>query len=234
MLLDHRIFRIAELSRFPEYLGRDLPFADIIIESAEDKRSLFILGKSEPVCKCPAQKSCVKGLGICELVLIGHHIIDEIKEKNKEYSYTEESFEIDVNKELLSELEKLGVNIEAGIKFCGEEFDMYKSMLEAYANEEKEKSSHMIKSYEAKNWNDYGVYAHSLKSTSRTLGANELADIAYILEMAAKEGDDQTIIENHEKVMELYSKMVNVIREYTNLEKADDGDDEIMEFFPEG
>ena len=171
---------------------------------------------------------------ICKYLPKDKIIIDEIKEKNKEYSYTEESFEIDVNKELLSELEKLGVNIEAGIKFCGEEFDMYKSMLEAYANEEKEKSSHMIKSYEAKNWNDYGVYAHSLKSTSRTLGANELADIAYILEMAAKEGDDQTIIENHEKVMELYSKMVNVIREYTNLEKADDGDDEIMEFFPEG
>ena len=42
MLLYEGIFLVAELSGFPKYLGRNFPFSDIVVETAENQHSLFI------------------------------------------------------------------------------------------------------------------------------------------------------------------------------------------------
>lgn len=151
---------------------------------------------------------------------------------NAEYSYKDESFEIDIDKELLLALESIGVDTEMGIKFCGKELSMYKSMLEAYEEEEKTKSVHLKESYDNHNWSDYGVYVHSLKSTSKTLGAKKLADLAFELETAAKNSDESTILAKHNMVIEMYSELVCMIRKYISSDKPSDEED-IMEFFPE-
>lgn len=135
-----------------------------------------------------------------------------------------------------AELTKVGVDINSGMTFCGGDIEMYKTILDAFVKEEKTKAPNILKSYEDKNWKDYGIYVHSLKSTSRTIGADKLSELAAMSEAAAKGGDIDTINKNHNQIMEMYAELVNVIK--INMESAEDeesqeDDSEILEFFPE-
>ncbi len=135
----------------------------------------------------------------------------------------------------LKELRHNGVDTETGLKLCVNDIEMYRSILDAYADEWKMKADNIRSSYEAEDWENYGVYVHSLKSTSRTVGATELADLAAGLEAAAKEGNTEVIRRDHEKTLEMYSELVRIIRENIEDKEEDDfsDDDEIMEFLPE-
>ena len=54
----------------------------------------------------------------------------------------------------------------------------------------------------SKNWKEYTVKVHALKSTSLLIGAKELSDEALALEMAGKSGDEDYIEKNTAKTME--------------------------------
>ena len=108
---------------------------------------------------------------------------------------------------------------------------LYKEILSAYATEETVKSQNLQNSFNDKNYDDYGVYVHSLKSTSKTIGAMKLFEISLESEMAAKQNDVKTVEKNHEKIMKMYSDLVTVIRDVLNVTDTD-SDDEILEFLP--
>jgi len=52
---------------------------------------------------------------------------------------------------------------------------------------------------------------HSLKSNSFGIGADNLGEMARALETACKAGDMAYIQENHEQLIELYSKVLSEI-----------------------
>ena len=60
---------------------------------------------------------------------------------------------------------------------------------------------------------DYTTYAHSLKSTSRTIGDDSLADLAAKLEKAADGNDMDVISAEHDRMMEMYDHTVDVVYE---------------------
>ena len=65
--------------------------------------------------------------------------------------------------------------------------------------------------YEAANWTDYGITAHALKSTSLTIGAEELSGKAKELEMAGKSADEAFIRENHSVLLQMYAEVCDSI-----------------------
>ncbi len=136
---------------------------------------------------------------------------------------------------LINALKEAGVETEEGLRFCAYDMDMYKSVLETFAKEEKNKIENIRVSFMAEDWKNYGVYVHSLKSSSRTLGASELADIAAGLEAAAKEENIEEIRRHHDAALTKYEELAGVIRENMNISDSDDpsDDEEIMEFLPE-
>ena len=156
-------------------------------------------------------------------VQITKYIDDETSDEEK----TDEMF--------LKSLQGIGIDTNIGLKYSGNDLAMYKSILEAYSSEERTKSKNIQNSYQAKDWDNYGVYVHSLKSTSKTVGATELYEKAKELEKAAKENDIATVESNHDRVMDMYADVVAVIRGcIENNDPAGDLDDEILEFMPEG
>lgn len=66
----------------------------------------------------------------------------------------------------------------------------------------------MEKEYSSSEWNNYRVYVHALKSTSLTIGADELSEHAKALELAVKEGNDSFVKEHHEAFMQEYDKLL--------------------------
>ncbi|MBQ7584521.1 MAG: response regulator [Lachnospiraceae bacterium] len=134
-------------------------------------------------------------------------------------------------------LKRAGVDTKKGLVFCRKDEDMYRMILTEYARDHEERRDKLQEYYNRSDWDNYMIFAHSLKSSSKTIGALELSSIAGELEAAAGDRDEGLIRREHERAMELYKGVAAAIRE--NLEIADsdagaDDDPDILEFAPVG
>ncbi len=141
----------------------------------------------------------------------------------------------DGNSALFAALAKAGVDTKTGMFFCQKDVEMYKSILAEYSLEHKTKSLHLQNCYERRDWKNYEIYVHSLKSTSKTIGANKLYEYAADMEAAAGRGDEVILEEGHGKVMDLYDKIAHAIEANLGImDFGSDEDEEVFEFLPEG
>ena len=98
------------------------------------------------------------------------------------------------------------LNTRSGMIYCMNEEDFYLEMIETFIQEDKRE---MLNSeYEQESWEDYKVHIHALKSTSLTIGADELSGHAKALELAAKEEDYPYIHAHHAGVMAEYGNLI--------------------------
>ena len=136
---------------------------------------------------------------------------------------------------LWAALKKVGVDTKTGLYFCQNDEEMYKAILAEYCVEQKLKSLNLQNCFERKDWKNYEIHVHSLKSTSKTIGLKKLSSLAADLEAAAGRGDELTLEDGHEKVMKMYEKYVSDIEETLGVSEEEmSEDDEIFEFLPEG
>ena len=106
-----------------------------------------------------------------------------------------------------------GVHIdhEKGLMYCGGSEDFLKEIMSMYVADDKREE--MQKAHDASDWDGYRILVHTVKSTSRTIGAMELGDEAQTLENAVKELDEARIHELHNGVLESYSAVLEWCRE---------------------
>ena len=134
-----------------------------------------------------------------------------------------------------SALDKADIDVSTGLAYCQRNDALYQSLLEEFVQSYEEKVKNIQSYYEGKDWKDYGVTVHSIKSSAKMIGAIKLSNLAAELEKASDEERVSDISADHEKMMELYKETVEVIGtsirdRANNSEKADD---EIMEFMPD-
>lgn len=115
------------------------------------------------------------------------------------------------------QLEQAGINVEMGLAFCCGEDEFYEEMLRMFSSQCAEKKDEIISLYESSNWADYAVKVHALKSTSLTIGAEELSARAKELEMAGKSEDIEFIRENHPALMLMYEEVCVSIAALYNI-----------------
>ena len=104
-------------------------------------------------------------------------------------------------------LAQAGVNVELGLDYCGGDEEFYLEMLRMFRAQSAEKLAEIAALYESANWPDYAVKVHALKSTSLTIGAEELSAQAKALELAGKGGDVDYIQENHPALLRGYVEL---------------------------
>ena len=104
-------------------------------------------------------------------------------------------------------LTQAGVNVELGLDYCGGEEDFYREMLRMFCAQGQEKRAEINALYESENWPDYAVKVHALKSTSLTIGAEQLSAQAKELELAGKRGDIDLIHARHAALMRAYEEL---------------------------
>ena len=112
----------------------------------------------------------------------------------------------------LDKLFAAGFDTENAMDFCGGEADFYLEILEDYLNASDERKQKISESYNSKDWNNYSIYVHALKSASRTIGCYRLADVAKYLEEAANDADEDAIYRQHDGVMAMYDEALNIVR----------------------
>ena len=109
-------------------------------------------------------------------------------------------------------LEALGIDAEEGLMYCADDTEFYEEMLAEYAVEGNAKLAELRRFFEARDWANYRIRAHSLKSTSRMIGALGISERAHGLELAAKENDAAAILSAHEPFIADCSALIEGIR----------------------
>lgn len=102
------------------------------------------------------------------------------------------------------------IDHEKGLTYCGGSEDFLKEIISMYAADDKR--TEIQKAFDEKDWDSYRILVHTVKSTSRTIGAMELGDEAQELENAVKELDVDMICKMHESVMASYSAVLEWCR----------------------
>ena len=101
------------------------------------------------------------------------------------------------------------LNTEEGMKYSMDNPEMYLELLGDYVTSERHDM--IADTYGKKDWTDYRISVHSLKSTSKMLGADDVSEEARLLEEAAGRGNIQYITENHDIMMKDYEELLGKI-----------------------
>ena len=135
---------------------------------------------------------------------------------------------------LYGALNAAGIDTAQGLIYCQNSTQLYLTLLSEYAKSADEKSAKMREYYGAGDMKGYATLVHSLKSTSKTIGAVKISETAAMLEKAADSGDTELVRNEHEGLLEEYRKTVGAISSAVSGETIPepDDDDEIMEFMP--
>ena len=106
------------------------------------------------------------------------------------------------------------LDIVTAIESAEGDVECFKFLLESFRDTSDKNKADIQGSFEEKDFANYTIFVHALKSTSKMIGAEKLSEQARLLEMAGKKEDIHYIVENHQKVMELYEEALEEIRDY--------------------
>lgn len=116
--------------------------------------------------------------------------------------------------EMLSGFDKLaaeGLDVEKGILYCNGQ-EQYIQVLQGYCEECEDSGLLAEQLFEKKDWKNYTIAVHGMKSAMHSIGAMELSELAKQLEYAGKEGRIDYITEHHFELMDKYRKLFNNIK----------------------
>jgi len=165
-----------------------------------------------------------------ERMLLKYLPEDKVTLMNPEDRQTPRDVSADQEKYL--PLREAGVNPGTGLEYCQQDHVLYDSLLEEYARSAEKKQQSMQAYYDAKDWKQYGILVHALKSTSRMIGAEPLARSAEALEKAAKEENAVYIGAHHADTMNQYETVAEAARTVSGASEPAEPEAEILEFPP--
>lgn len=111
----------------------------------------------------------------------------------------------------LERLDQNGIRTEVGLDFCKNEKNFYFEILDVFAKAYEEKRDRLSHYYEEKDWKNYHIVTHSLKSAAYKIGAMLLGERAEAMEKAAVEGNEVYIERGHEGLLTTYRDTIRMI-----------------------
>ena len=104
------------------------------------------------------------------------------------------------------------INLEVGLQYCMNSKDFFVQMLTTFTDGKKAEKIQAV--FESGDWKNYQILVHALKSTSLSIGAENLSEQAKHLELAAKENKVKEIQSNHAELMTTYKKVCGQISKW--------------------
>ena len=105
--------------------------------------------------------------------------------------------------EVIEKVNALGISTEAGLQYCVGDENFYLEMLCDYTNSLSSRLKELNDDLSSGSINDYQTKVHALKSTSKTVGVNDISELAKELEFAAKENNVDFIRDNNSRLKDL-------------------------------
>ena len=154
---------------------------------------------------------------ISERVSLEHLFYNENKAAREGGASGRDEAAAPVKKRSLSEIFE-NLDTVSGLNYCMGDEEFYISQLQMFVDSKK---GDELQGYvDEKDWNSYHITVHSLKSTAKTIGANEISGEALDIENSIKIGDIDAVIKDHPALKkhydELCEKMEKGLEEYNN------------------
>ena len=127
-------------------------------------------------------------------------------------------------KEEFSRLEQSGFHISAGMRYCYGDSEFYEEMLIRFAKDAGQKAADIETSFQNEDITNYQVLVHTLKSSSKMIGADGLSEMARAAEEAAKTRNSAYIRGNHRTLMDKYRETAQYISDVFRLADALESD----------
>ena len=124
------------------------------------------------------------------------------------------------------------IDEKQGALYCGSLED-FEDILKIHYEDYEENSRKIQAFYDSKDWKNYVILVHGLKSSMKSVGIMKLSDMCLGLELAGKENRIDYILKNHDAMMAEYGRLHDVIgnrlgitqkinADLTNIKNLDD------------
>ena len=105
------------------------------------------------------------------------------------------------------------IDVNHGLELLGD-IDFYNETLTTFYEGIDTNLKNLEKYKNEKDFENYGILSHSIKSDSKYLGFMDLAEIALSHEMAGKSSDEKFINDNYNSFISEINRIVSVVKEY--------------------
>ena len=115
--------------------------------------------------------------------------------------------------EVFLELRKAGIDPDKGLEWCMDDREVYIAVLRECALDAGNKKAELEKFYAERDWENFMIRVHGIKSSAKTIGASEISERARSLEKAAEEKNEAFLDEEYPKFLPDYLCLTDIIRE---------------------
>lgn len=106
-----------------------------------------------------------------------------------------------------------GVDINKGLELLGD-MEMYNDTLRDFLTESETRIPNIINYFNNGDMPNYAILVHAMKSDSKYLGFDKLAELSYNHEMASKEGNVAYVGEHIEELLTEANRIIALIKQY--------------------
>lgn len=117
------------------------------------------------------------------------------------------------------------MDVTLGMKNCGGTLDDYYQVMDVVLKYGEKRLTKLRRLVQEKDYVNYTIDVHALKSTAANIGATELSQMALSHEQAGKSGDFEFIETNYEELLKLYETVLKEIAAVRRKEKPKNVED---------
>ena len=144
--------------------------------------------------------------------------------REEEESVADKNQAVDDNEEnLLNMLRQVeNVDYDKAMTLCGKSEDILLSVIEVYVKSYSQIKERIDSTYAKEDLKNYAIEVHGVKSSSRSIGNDVLGEMAYRLEIEAKDGNIAYVKENHSEFVMKYEQFVGKLKEIVDKLKTEE------------
>lgn len=116
-----------------------------------------------------------------------------------------------------------GIDMAVGLEYAGEDEELYREILADYVKCAGQQARAIEHAVEEEDYEAYTIEVHSLKSTSRTIGALELSDMAKELEYSSRNQEWEAVKGKTPALLAAYRQICSAVRPNVSYEEQESG-----------
>lgn len=174
---------------------------------------------SKPIESMEMERVLRKVLPKSSIVFTDKDYVKKSKPQKTEKDYSKES-------DWLALLRDSGINVNAGMQYCKNDREFYQEVLIQFARNAAEKAAEINNFYKQKDFGNYQIRVHALKSSAKMIGADSLSELARKAEEASKNHNAEYIEKHHEEILAGYSGTAQHISDALKTPETDSVQDE--------
>lgn len=114
-----------------------------------------------------------------------------------------------------------GIDVKLGLEWCMNDPELFLGVMQEFLNDSLEKKEELERFMEEGDAENFAIRIHSIKSSSKMIGAMSLSEAAEALEKAARKGDRDHIRKHFPEFMPEYERVLLAIRAHEGIQKPE-------------